>query len=136
MNRRKTDSSFLKQTSKRLTTSFLTPMKSNYDLRKSSKEMSKTPESNDSMKSNNDLMKSNNDLTKSYDSFYKNVFEDKYSNSTGVKELLFQQMADERSQYRMTLTPFLSNSARNFSYFNKSSYFYSFILIILSIQRN
>lgn len=62
------------------------------------------------------------ELTKSYDMFYKNAFEEKEgATSTGVKELFVQQIGDARSQYRMTLSPFLSNSARNFSFFARSS---------------
>ena len=35
--------------------------------------------------------------------------------------MFFQQIEDERSRFRATLTPFLSNSAKNFSYFTKKS---------------
>lgn len=128
MNRRKTDNLlFTKQKTNvgRLTTSsFLTPnpksTKSSNDLRKSSKEMSRTPDTTDINIKTNESFRTNNDLSKSYDSFYKNAFEDKGASSAGVKELFVSQMVDERSQFRMTLTPFLSNSARNFSFFAKS----------------
>ena len=133
MNRRKTDNLLLSKKSNvgRLTTSsFLSPnpnsTKSSNDLRKSSKEMSRTPDTTDINIKTNESYRTNNDLSKSYDSFYKNAFEDKGASSTGVKELFVSQMVDERSQFRMTLTPFLSNSARNFSFFAKSSYFFFF----------
>lgn len=128
MNRRKTDNLLSKQKTNvgRLTTSsFLSPnpksTKSSNDLRKSSNEISRTTDIN---VKTNESFRYNNDLSKSYDSFYKNAFEEKGASSAGVKEMFVSQMIDERSQFRMTLTPFLSNSARNFSFFAKSMHFF------------
>lgn len=110
MSRRKTDN-FLGQTPLKQTISSL-------DLRKSSN----TPMGEEKKSTESEPFPGRkSELTKSYDTFYKNAFEEKGgANSSGVKELFAQQIGDDRSQYRMTLTPFLSNSARNISYFAKS----------------
>lgn len=61
--------------------------------------------------------KSAKDMRSSYDVFYKTAFE----NKEGIKSLFSQQIEDERTRYRATLSPFLSSSARNFAYFSGKS---------------
>ena len=58
------------------------------------------------------------DLRSSYDDFYRNVFE---GGDANVKELFFQQIEDERNKGRDGFSPFLSNPARNLTYFNIKS---------------
>lgn len=59
------------------------------------------------------------DLNNSYNDIYKTLFEDP-SNRININEHLSQEN-DDRIRYRSNLSPFLSFSAKNFSFFTKKT---------------
>lgn len=98
-----------KLTSRRRTESYVTKTPSSIKI--------KTPLTNSPVMGIN---RPNDNLRASYNDFYKDAFEEK-GEKTGFKSLFNQQIEDERTRFRNTLSPFLSYSARNFSYFSKSN---------------